>query len=361
MSGLPTLDRPPASVGGAFAYASVGRRAAAVAVDSLVLLAMGWLVAFVEETNNGVSYNIEGADAVVAFAAFVLYCISMEALIGATLGKLAVRIRVVAADGSRIDVASAVIRNVLRVVDGFLFYLVGAIAAWNSSKLQRLGDRVAGTVVVLWDGSPVASSFELSEEQELGSRDAPTVAEPGLAHKGMVAAGLAAGALLLAVVLASTGGEVQVQVGSSDEPAATTARAAIEQRFSELGLPISDVRCPEGGDSASADNSLCTARLDGQNLELRVTRGAAAGRFDVQPLQSILPVPEMERMMTDYITKQTGAAVTVSCASGAFLVKAPGATFECRASFANGAQQTIYATVKDADGNFTFTMVRPSA
>jgi uncharacterized RDD family membrane protein YckC len=47
-----------------------------------------------------------------------------------------------------IDMQAAIVRNVLRLVDGFLFYLIGAIAVWASEKKQRLGDRVAGTIVV---------------------------------------------------------------------------------------------------------------------------------------------------------------------------------------------------------------------
>lgn len=43
---------------------------------------------------------------------------------------------------------AAVIRNVLRVVDGLFFYLVGALFALTSPRGQRLGDRAAHTLVV---------------------------------------------------------------------------------------------------------------------------------------------------------------------------------------------------------------------
>ncbi len=40
-------------------------------------------------------------------------------------------------------------RNVLRIIDGLpLFYLASAILIWTSEKKQRLGDRVADTIVV---------------------------------------------------------------------------------------------------------------------------------------------------------------------------------------------------------------------
>ena len=39
-------------------------------------------------------------------------------------------------------------RNILRVIDGLLIYLIGAILIWKSDKKQRLGDSIAKTVVV---------------------------------------------------------------------------------------------------------------------------------------------------------------------------------------------------------------------
>ena len=65
-----------------------------------------------------------------------------------TLGKRMVGIRVVADDGEHVGLNAAVIRNLLRLVDGFFFYLVGALFALNSSRGRRLGDHVAGTLVV---------------------------------------------------------------------------------------------------------------------------------------------------------------------------------------------------------------------
>lgn len=76
------------------------------------------------------------------------YYVICEALTGMTVGKRMVGIRVVDENGEHLTLAAAVIRNALRLVDGFLFYLVGAIFALASPLGQRLGDRAAGTVVV---------------------------------------------------------------------------------------------------------------------------------------------------------------------------------------------------------------------
>jgi len=40
------------------------------------------------------------------------------------------------------------IRFVSLLIDGIIGYLIGAILIWRSDKKQRLGDRVANTIVV---------------------------------------------------------------------------------------------------------------------------------------------------------------------------------------------------------------------
>lgn len=76
------------------------------------------------------------------------YYVVCEALTGMTVGKRIVGIRVVAEDGEHVGLGAAVVRNLLRLVDGLFFYLVGALFALTSSRGQRLGDRAAGTLVV---------------------------------------------------------------------------------------------------------------------------------------------------------------------------------------------------------------------
>lgn len=68
---------------------------------------------------------------------------------GQTLGKRAMRLRVVDAQGLRLKFNQIVIRNLLRMVDMLpLFYLVGGTACVLSRRAQRLGDFAANTVVV---------------------------------------------------------------------------------------------------------------------------------------------------------------------------------------------------------------------
>ncbi|MGZ4870108.1 MAG: RDD family protein [Halobacteriota archaeon] len=80
---------------------------------------------------------------------YFLYFTLLEGHGGQTVGKTAVNIKVVReADGLPIDYGEAAVRTLLRIIDGLFAYLIGAILIWSSDKKQRLGDRVAHTVVV---------------------------------------------------------------------------------------------------------------------------------------------------------------------------------------------------------------------
>lgn len=83
-----------------------------------------------------------------SFIIFLAYFTYLEGSRGQTIGKMATKIKVVREDGGMIDMNQAFTRNILRVIDGLLAYLIGAILIWRSDKKQRLGDRIAKTVVV---------------------------------------------------------------------------------------------------------------------------------------------------------------------------------------------------------------------
>lgn len=78
----------------------------------------------------------------------LLYYILLETLYGATPGKWIAGIQVRLLDYEDCNFRASLIRNLLRLVDGLGAYLVGFIVAAISSSRQRLGDLVAGTIVV---------------------------------------------------------------------------------------------------------------------------------------------------------------------------------------------------------------------
>lgn len=98
-----------------------------------------------------ISMNLAGA--IYALGYFVIsigYGILCEWLWrGQTFGKRLLRLRVVDAEGLRLQFNQIVVRNLLRCVDSLpLFYVVGGVACWLSPKCQRLGDLAANTIVI---------------------------------------------------------------------------------------------------------------------------------------------------------------------------------------------------------------------
>lgn len=68
---------------------------------------------------------------------------------GQTLGKKVFRLRVMDADGLRLQFHQVLMRNLVRFVDQLpLCYVIGGISCLVSGKAQRLGDLAAGTIVV---------------------------------------------------------------------------------------------------------------------------------------------------------------------------------------------------------------------
>jgi uncharacterized RDD family membrane protein YckC len=139
--------------------AGVGPRAIATIIDGILFVILMYVIGAITGETDGGSVSLGTASSLVLFLIFLAYYIVMETMLGATVGKLALGLKVIKQDGSALDWGGAAIRTVLRIVDGFFFYLVGAILVWTSPTKQRLGDRVAKTLVVKKDavGAPSAA------------------------------------------------------------------------------------------------------------------------------------------------------------------------------------------------------------
>lgn len=101
----------------------------------------------------------EGRDLVFTIAAIIIslsYFVLFEGLYGATPGKLLLGMHVMKANGDRCDVKAAVWRALcLLFVDGVLFGLP-AYLSMRPLRYQRIGDRVAETIVVRRDEATAA-------------------------------------------------------------------------------------------------------------------------------------------------------------------------------------------------------------
>jgi uncharacterized RDD family membrane protein YckC len=142
-------------------YQGVAIRFVAILIDTVIIAIIASILsapfnAFAVITNSAsgtVTFSFAGVlGGLVSLAVFMLYFTLLEGHYGQTVGKMAVKIKVVReADGAPIDYAQAAVRTILRFLDEipyFIPYLLGAILIWSSEEKQRLGDRVAHTVVV---------------------------------------------------------------------------------------------------------------------------------------------------------------------------------------------------------------------
>jgi uncharacterized RDD family membrane protein YckC len=137
-----------------FSVAGIGSRFLAVLVDSLIQALAALLIILVGVGVAATSkMSAIWAGAVAIFFGFIIYWgyfAGFEAIWkGQTPGKRVLKIRVIKNDGRSINFYDAMARNLLRFVD-FLpsGYGVGMICMFIDSKNRRLGDLVAGTIVV---------------------------------------------------------------------------------------------------------------------------------------------------------------------------------------------------------------------
>jgi uncharacterized RDD family membrane protein YckC len=145
----------PAAIRPMEAIHVTGRRVVATIIDGLFLGVVYWLVAlaFGDIRTEGEAANWVADLPVVASIAYGLfvvgYYVLLEGYLGQTLGKMATGIKVVAeATGQAPGIAAALVRTLLRIIDGLLAYTVAFVTVLASAKRQRLGDMAARTLVV---------------------------------------------------------------------------------------------------------------------------------------------------------------------------------------------------------------------
>ena len=124
--------------------ASVTARGGAWLVDILLSVVVAVIVA------AAVGVVSDALAAVVFLLVLVGWYVVSEAVWGQTPGKRLVGISVVDTNGNDISAGDAVMRNVTKLLGGssLLFILVGVVLIADSRDNQRLGDRMADTLVV---------------------------------------------------------------------------------------------------------------------------------------------------------------------------------------------------------------------
>jgi uncharacterized RDD family membrane protein YckC len=133
--------------------AGVGSRFMAAIVDAVIEAVLLVALGLVDFLTDGFGLGENAAVAIYVVAAFLVfwgYDVAFEVLAsGRTPGKRWNGLRVVLAGGRPIGFLASATRNLLRLIDWLpSLYLVGIVSILATEKNQRLGDLVAGSLVV---------------------------------------------------------------------------------------------------------------------------------------------------------------------------------------------------------------------
>lgn len=143
-----------------FELAGIGSRLVAIIIDTLIqglCILILWLAlfAFVPMSGLSDSNSTRYIVFVVCCALFLFAMLSGYFLYfevaknGQTPGKKYAKIRVIRDSGHPVDFRSALLRNIMRLIDSLPgAYGVGLVAMFFSPEYRRLGDYVGGTLVV---------------------------------------------------------------------------------------------------------------------------------------------------------------------------------------------------------------------
>jgi uncharacterized RDD family membrane protein YckC len=160
-----------------YVLANVGNRFLAAAIDHLIqvvaiviiVVAAGALSEW--QLFNSMNTWTAALLVLVVFAIYWGYFVAFETLwSGQTPGKRIMRLRVVREDGRPVRFFEVFVRNLLRIVidfQPFPSYAIGVVSIIFSARSKRVGDFVAGTVVVKERATEAPSLEEIIKVSEL--------------------------------------------------------------------------------------------------------------------------------------------------------------------------------------------------
>lgn len=128
--------------------ANVGERIAAQLLDYVIIFSYFIVISVISD--NIFHWSDGDVFLVIAFIPVFFYSVLSETFMqGQSLGKKALKIKVVKTDGAQATIGSYIVRWLFRLVDVNIFYgLIAIITIAVNGKGQRLGDIVAKTSVI---------------------------------------------------------------------------------------------------------------------------------------------------------------------------------------------------------------------
>jgi uncharacterized RDD family membrane protein YckC len=172
-------SQTPESVELEFTLAGVGSRTQALVVDYLiwsfvlVILLVIWAFLLIQVTwlqSESIRLWFFAIQLLILFAVYIGYFVVFETLWhGQTPGKRYAKIRVIREDGRNVGLQQSILRSLLRPIDDL--FCVGLLLVLFTAQEKRLGDLVAGTIVIQEGQTTSHQQLTLSPEaQALATR-----------------------------------------------------------------------------------------------------------------------------------------------------------------------------------------------
>jgi len=153
--------------------AGPAKRAAAYLVDlavrGVIVVFVGLLAMIGFAVDSALSHASMGLMLLVAFVVEWIYYVLLETLwSGRTVGKRVFALRVVTEGGHPLRFTDSLLRNLLRAADFLPFgYAIGVVVMGRDPRFRRLGDLVAGTIVIAEARAVVAGPLHLDPPPSL--------------------------------------------------------------------------------------------------------------------------------------------------------------------------------------------------
>lgn len=125
-------------------------RIAAAILDFTLLVVIGFVLGFFWgeriQDSEGVGFRLHGWPALIWFLSWLILVPIKEGVSGQTFGKKFIKIKVVKKNLNPTNIGTSLLRHFFDGIDSF--FCIGLLVAALNKRKQRIGDLVAGTVVV---------------------------------------------------------------------------------------------------------------------------------------------------------------------------------------------------------------------
>lgn len=162
-------------------------------------------------------------------------------------------------------------------------------------------------------------------------------------------AGIGAVAVSGALLVGSPAGAAAPEIDG--RRLARAVRATVTPQLT--GLEVTAVRCPKRVRAKAGATAVCDVTASGLILQMLVTATDRRGGVTVASTQAVIPTTAA----VAFVQSNATVPATVDCGEAPWIVRPPGQTFSCTATFPEGQVQQVLVSVTDVAGNVAIAAV----